>query len=172
MYTFTVFIHITACLALILIVLLQTGRGAEMGAAFGGASNTLFGASGGSTFMSKLTTAAAIVFMLTCLGLTLLSAGPKTKSIMENVPVEVPQGPAVPEAKPVAPATGQPRPAEPAPGTTPEEAALPQASEAQSAPQGAVPDADAAGKEQKGPPADQNAAKKSGIPPGKGSKKQ
>ena len=50
MYTFVVLFHVLACLALILIVLLQTGKGAEMGAAFGGASQTLFGGSGGTTF--------------------------------------------------------------------------------------------------------------------------
>jgi len=84
-------------------VLLQTGRGAEMGAAFGGASQTLFGGTGGTTFMSKLTTVAAVVFMLTCMGLTYLSGAPEKKSIMENVPIEKPQGPVLPEAKPVQP---------------------------------------------------------------------
>ena len=98
-------IHVVACLALIAIVLLQTGRGAEMGAAFGGASQTLFGGGGGSTFLGKLTTGAAVVFMVTCLSLTYLSAGPSTKSIMETAPIEQqPQGPAIPEAKPVQPA--------------------------------------------------------------------
>ena len=86
MYVVTVVFHVIACMALILIVLLQTGKGAEMGAAFGGASQTLFGGSGGTTFLSKLTTGAAVVFMITCLGLTYLSAGPRTKSIMEDVP--------------------------------------------------------------------------------------
>ena len=60
-----VLFHLMACIALIAIVLLQTGKGAEMGAAFGGASQTLFGGTGGSSFMSKLTTGAAIVFMIT-----------------------------------------------------------------------------------------------------------
>ena len=116
MYSAVVAIHILACLALILIVLLQTGKGAEIGAAFGGASQTLFGGSGGGTFFGKLTTGAAIVFMLTCLGLTYLSGGPPTKSIMENVPVEVPQpGPALPEARPVQPSASQPEPAESTP---------------------------------------------------------
>jgi preprotein translocase subunit SecG len=108
MQTFVMILHILACLALILIVLLQTGRGAEMGAAFGGASQTLFGGGGGgATFLGKLTTAAAVVFMLTCLGLSYFAAGPQTRSIMENVPVQKPEGPALPEAKPIEPATGQ-----------------------------------------------------------------
>lgn len=101
MYTLLIVFHVLACFALILIVLLQTGRGAEMGAAFGGASQTLFGGAGGSTFLGKLTTAAAVVFMLTCLGLSYLVAGPVTKSIMESVPVEKPQGPVLPDAKPL-----------------------------------------------------------------------
>lgn len=113
MYTAVVVIHTLACFALILIVLLQTGKGAEIGAAFGGASQTLFGGSGGGTFFGKLTTGAAIVFMLTCLGLTYLSGGPPTKSIMENVPVEKSQGPALPEAKPVQPSAEKPVPAAP-----------------------------------------------------------
>ena len=101
LHTLVMIIHVTACLALIAIVLLQTGRGAEMGAAFGGSSQTLFGSSGGSTFLGKLTTAAAIVFMITCLGLTYFSARPEGKSVMEKVKVEEKQGPVIPDAKPV-----------------------------------------------------------------------
>jgi len=169
MYTFTVFIHISACVALILIVLLQTGRGAEIGAAFGGASNTLFGGSGGSTFLSKLTTAAAIIFMLTCLGLTLLSSAPKTKSIMENVPVEVPQGPALPEARPVAPSAEQPQPAQSVPAAGSEAAAVPQAPPAQPAEPAAVEQP--AKQEETTPPADKAPAKKPDKAPAKGAKK-
>ena len=107
MYTVVVALHIVACLALILIVLLQTGRGAEMGAAFGGASQTLFGGGGSSTFFGKLTTAAAVIFMCTCLGLTYLSGGPGTKSIMQSLPAQQSQGPVLPKAQPVAPAPPQ-----------------------------------------------------------------
>ncbi|NSW85742.1 MAG: preprotein translocase subunit SecG [Syntrophobacteraceae bacterium] len=117
MYSVLIVFHVIACFALILIVLLQTGRGAEMGAAFGGASQTLFGGSGGTTFLGKMTTAAAVLFMLTCLILSYLSAAPSTKSIMEDVPpVEKPAGPLLPDAKPVPdqPASSQavPSPAE------------------------------------------------------------
>jgi len=102
MQTLVLIIHVIACLALIAIVLLQTGRGAEMGAAFGGSSQTLFGSSGGSTFLGKLTTAAAVVFMITCLGLTYFASRPEGKSVMEKVKVEVEekQGPTLPDAKP------------------------------------------------------------------------
>ncbi len=108
MYIVTVVFHVLACMALILIVLLQTGKGAEMGAAFGGASQTLFGGSGGTTFLSKLTTGAAVAFMITCLGLTYLSAGPRTKSIMEDVPIEKTEAPLVPEAQPIQPGAQPP----------------------------------------------------------------
>jgi preprotein translocase subunit SecG len=61
-------IHIIIAIGLILIVLLQTGRGSDIGAAFGGGSSqTLFGSSGSSSFMTKLTTIAAVVFMVTSL---------------------------------------------------------------------------------------------------------
>ncbi len=67
-------LHISVAVFLILVVLLQTGKGAEMGAAFGGSSQTLFGGAGPAGFMAKLTTAAAVAFMLTSLGLAYVSA--------------------------------------------------------------------------------------------------
>lgn len=102
-----------------------------MGAAFGGASQTLFGGSGGSTFMSKLTTGAAILFMVTCLGLTYLGGGggTQTKSIMENVPIEKPQAPAIPEAKPVQPVPQQAAPQAKQSAPQPEKPAASQAQE-------------------------------------------
>jgi preprotein translocase subunit SecG len=70
MVTFFVILHIFVTIAMILIVLIQTGRGSEIGAAFGGgASQTLFGSAGTSGFMTKLTTLAAVIFMLTSLSL-------------------------------------------------------------------------------------------------------
>jgi preprotein translocase subunit SecG len=119
MHTLVMVIHVLACFALIVIVLLQKGRGAEMGAAFGGSSQTLFGSTGATTFFGKLTTVAAIVFMLTCLGLAYFSGVPAGKSVMENVKVEEKQAPVIPEAKPVeggppAAAAGSAAPAGPA----------------------------------------------------------
>ena len=59
-------IHVVVSVALIFVVLLQTGRGSEIGAAFGsGSSQTLFGSSGSSGFMTKLTTAGVVIFMVT-----------------------------------------------------------------------------------------------------------
>ena len=61
-------LHVVVSIALILIVLLQTGRGSEIGAAFGsGSSQTIFGSSGSSGFMTKLTTIAVVIFMVTSL---------------------------------------------------------------------------------------------------------
>ncbi|MFQ5697493.1 MAG: preprotein translocase subunit SecG [Myxococcota bacterium] len=71
MTLFITIVHILVCLALIAVVLLQQGKGADIGAAFGaGASQTVFGGRGAGSFLSKLTTGAAIVFMLTSLTLT------------------------------------------------------------------------------------------------------
>jgi preprotein translocase subunit SecG len=68
MLTAIAIIHVVVSIALILIVLLQTGRGSEIGAAFGsGSSQTIFGSSGSSGFMTKLTTVAVVIFMVTSL---------------------------------------------------------------------------------------------------------
>lgn len=99
MTVFFIILHVIVCIALIMIVLLQTGKGADMGAAFGGgASQTLFGSTGASTFLSKATTAVAIVFMLTSLVLAYLSSGgPTGTSVVKDAEVPVEQ---------TAPATG------------------------------------------------------------------
>jgi preprotein translocase subunit SecG len=110
-----VIIHVVVCVALIMIVLLQTGKGADIGAAFGGgASNTLFGTSGASTFLSKATTVAAIVFMLTSLSLAYLTSQRPSSSIVTEVPAAVetktpdaPPTPVAPESKSDAPAKSQ-----------------------------------------------------------------
>ncbi|MDF1535098.1 MAG: preprotein translocase subunit SecG [bacterium] len=85
MILFLKILHIAVAVFLILVVLLQTGKGAEMGAAFGGSSQTLFGGAGPAGFMAKLTTTAAICFMLTSLGLAYMSS---TSS--RNMGIEVP----------------------------------------------------------------------------------
>lgn len=80
-------IHVVIAIALILIVLLQTGRGSDIGAAFGGGSSqTLFGSSGSSGFMTKLTTIAAVVFMLTSLVLAYTYS--HRESNIKSVPVQ------------------------------------------------------------------------------------
>jgi preprotein translocase subunit SecG len=98
-----VLIHIFVCLGLIIIVLLQKGKGASMGAVFGGSSQTVFGSSGATTFLSRVTTAIAIIFMLTSLGLSIFFGKGRSSSVMEGVshtqvPVaESPASPATPQ---------------------------------------------------------------------------
>jgi len=78
-------IHVFVAIALIMIVLLQTGKGADMGLAFGGGSSqTLFGTTGASTFLSKATTVIAIVFMLTTFSLTIMWGKRNESSIMTD----------------------------------------------------------------------------------------
>jgi len=93
MITFLLTLHIIVSIALIIIVLLQAGKGADAGASFGGgASQTVFGASGNRTFMSKLTTSAAFIFMLTSLSLTYFYGKPGADSLMpDQVQVVQPQ---------------------------------------------------------------------------------
>ncbi len=77
-------IHIIACLSLIFIVLLQTGKGSDMGAAFGGSSQTVFGSSGAATLLHKVTVTAAVIFMLTSLTLALFFGRGDRSSLMED----------------------------------------------------------------------------------------
>lgn len=88
-------IHIIVCILLILIVLLQTGKGAQMGAAFGGGSSqTLFGATGPATFLTKMTTGIAVVFMLTSLSLAYMAGHRGESTVMKDVPAVEQQAPA------------------------------------------------------------------------------
>ena len=81
-------LHVFVCIFLIAVVLLQRGKGAEMGAVFGGgASSTVFGSRGAGTFLSKLTTGCAILFMLTSLSLSYLMTQSATQQLFEG-PIE------------------------------------------------------------------------------------
>ena len=73
MYTLLVIIHVIVCLLMIGAILLQSGKGAEIGAAFGGSSQTVFGSRGPANFLSKFTVITAFVFMLTSLSLAILA---------------------------------------------------------------------------------------------------
>jgi preprotein translocase subunit SecG len=105
MIIFLTIVHVTVCIALAGIVLLQHGKGADMGAAFGGSSQTVFGSAGATTFLGKLTAGAAIVFMLTSLGLTYLASHRYKSTIMKDAPARsaAPARPA--PMPPTAPAT-------------------------------------------------------------------
>ena len=113
MTTFLLILHVLVSIFLICIVLLQSGKGAEMGAAFGGSSQTLFGSRGAATFLNKLTTIAAVLFMVTSLLLTMATT--KGSSVIQNVPAE--QGKALPQQLPQQPIqqpASQQQPAPPA----------------------------------------------------------
>jgi len=94
---FIVIIHILVCILLVLIVLLQRGKGASMGAAFGGSSQTIFGSSGPGTFLGKITTLVALVFMMTSLYLAYFSAS-KGRSVMDSAPTAAEQTAPQPQA--------------------------------------------------------------------------
>ena len=89
MFPVLIALHVCVCVALILIVLLQKGKGAGMGAAFGGSSQTVFGSGGATSLLHKITTAIAVIFMLTSLGLSVFIGKGANTSIMQDVhPVE------------------------------------------------------------------------------------
>jgi preprotein translocase subunit SecG len=94
-------IHVIVSIALILIVLLQTGKGADMGAVFGGAgSQALFGNTGAATFLGKMTTAAAVIFMLTSLTLAYISKSGSKSVVADIKPATQQTQPALPVAQP------------------------------------------------------------------------
>jgi preprotein translocase subunit SecG len=97
-------IHVIVSIALILIVLLQTGKGANMGAVFGGAgSQALFGNTGAATFLGKMTTVAAVIFMITSLSLAYISKS-GGKSVVSDIKPTAPQTqPVVPIQPPAVP---------------------------------------------------------------------
>jgi preprotein translocase subunit SecG len=100
METLVWIVNITAALALIGLVLLQHGKGADMGAAFGsGSSGSLFGAAGSANFLSRATSVAAAIFFSTCLVLAYFSAHKsKPTTVMESQKAVVqPAAPAEPK---------------------------------------------------------------------------
>jgi preprotein translocase subunit SecG len=113
MYIALAAFHLLVSFGLVLIVLLQSGKGADIGAAFGGGSSqTVFGGRGAATFLSKLTSAFAILFMLTSLSLAILSAQTGTSSVIEDRPRQTQSAPA--PTAPAAPAESTPAPQAPA----------------------------------------------------------
>jgi preprotein translocase subunit SecG len=111
MYIALSILHLLVTLGLILIVLLQSGKGADIGAAFGGGSSqTVFGGRGAATFLSKLTSALAILFMLTSLTLTILASQRGTSTVVgEDRPKPEQSAPAAPTAPaPAAPGRQKP----------------------------------------------------------------
>ena len=83
MQTFVTVIHILTCVFIVLVVLIQSGKGAEISSSFGGSSQTVFGSSGGANFFTRFTAILAAIFMTTSLSLTLMS-GQSKKSLFET----------------------------------------------------------------------------------------
>ena len=123
MYILLLIVHVIVCLFLIVVVLLQSGKAADLAGAFGGmGSQTAFGPRGSATLLSKATTISAVLFMVTSLSLSILatrnaglgtsvleSGGSRTSAPVKTAPVPAPL-PIPPQ-----PASQQPAPAPPAP---------------------------------------------------------
>jgi preprotein translocase subunit SecG len=90
MDTLLTIVHVVVCFFMVGIVLLQHGKGADIGATFGGSSQSLFGTEGPLPLLNKVTTAAAIVFMLTSVTLAYMSSQASTSSVMNEVKVTQP----------------------------------------------------------------------------------
>lgn len=111
------FIHVIVCLFLIVVVLLQSGKAADLAGAFGGmGSQTAFGPRGSATLLSKATTLAAAIFMITSLTLAILATrgAASSGSVLEQQKAPAKSGPAqsgpAKTAAPAIPATPQSRP--------------------------------------------------------------
>jgi len=120
LYMVIVVIHVLVCFGVILIVLLQAGKGAGLSSAFGvGSGESFFGGRGPTLFLEKLTTGCAVLFMVTCLSLAWLGQKQRSGSVVERMPM----APAAPISRPSSvpvntppSAPLMPTPSAPAPG--------------------------------------------------------
>jgi len=105
MYALVMLVHVVVCVFLIIVVLLQSGKAADLAGAFGGmGSQTAFGPRGSATLLSKATTISAVLFMVTSLSLSILAtrnAGLRT-TVLDATPQRA--APALPKAPSSAPA--------------------------------------------------------------------
>ncbi len=132
LFNLVIVVQVVSAIGIIGLVLLQHGKGADMGAAFGsGASGSLFGATGSSNFMSKSTGVAAAIFFSATLSLSYISTHQTSNvsgGVMDNVKATVP-APAAPAAAPAAPAAapveGAAAPAAAAPASVPPANSIP-----------------------------------------------
>ncbi len=116
MFIAILIVHVLVSLILVLVVLLQTGRGAELGAAFGGMGQATYGRTQGN-FMTRFTTGVAVVFMSTSLSLAFMSSERPTQSVISipEAPVAAPAAGATQGTQPAQPVQeGQPAPENPA----------------------------------------------------------
>jgi preprotein translocase subunit SecG len=116
MQTLVLVLHILAAAGIVVLVLLQHGKGADMGAAFGsGSAGSLFGSAGAANFLSRTTAVLAAVFFLTSMGLTYFSVPSRSGGVTQQleIPAAPKAAPTAPETKPAAPASSAPAPATP-----------------------------------------------------------
>ena len=116
--TFITVVHVLCCIFLILVILLQAGKDAGMGAAFGGGgSGTVFGGRGAGSFLGKVTAACATIFFVTSLSLSFAASYRPSVAglIKDKPPVEAPASPTAPATTPAGPTGAAPAPAAPAP---------------------------------------------------------
>jgi len=110
-------VHIVVCLFLVIVVLLQSGKAADLAGAFGGmGSQTAFGPRGSATVLSKATTLAAILFMVTSISLSILATrqgGGGTGTVLEKAPAPAKQSAPAPATQTTMPAPEQPQPKAP-----------------------------------------------------------
>jgi preprotein translocase subunit SecG len=107
MYIFLIIIHVMVCFLMVGAILLQSGKGAEIGASFGGSSQTVFGSRGPANFLSKFTVVVAAIFMLTSLSLAMLAKERTFSSTVIDLQKKEPSQttPETPPAPPATPAT-------------------------------------------------------------------
>ncbi|MBI2346382.1 MAG: preprotein translocase subunit SecG [Deltaproteobacteria bacterium] len=86
MQTGILVIHYLVCALLVLVILLQSGKGAEIGAVFSGSSQTIFGGRGPATFFQKLTVGLALVFLCTSIGLAYYAKVATQRTVIEEAP--------------------------------------------------------------------------------------
>lgn len=87
METLILAIHYLLCFFLIVVILLQAGKGADIGATFGGASQTVFGSRGPATFLNKITAVVAILFLCTSITLAQFSKNRSASSVIDKVAI-------------------------------------------------------------------------------------
>jgi preprotein translocase subunit SecG len=111
MYSMILSVHVVVCVAMTIVVLLQQGKGADIGAVFGGSSQTVFGSSGAGNFLTRVTAGLAVVFFLTSISLAYFSNARVGGSIFDKgVPItaapasKAPPPPPLPGSGPAAPA--------------------------------------------------------------------
>jgi preprotein translocase subunit SecG len=107
--TFLIVVHVIVSAVLVIVILLQAGKGSGLGGAFGGSSQAVFGGRGAQTFLGKVTSASAAVFMLTSLSLSYLST--RSGSVVKEAPA--PAAPAPLQSAPLQ--SSPPRPVQGAP---------------------------------------------------------